>query len=218
MLLNYYRILTVSCLLVLLAGCASQSNIKLADSFWQNKQQKIVVAATKAPTPGLHTEGQQGLLDVAINSAMTSDMDKALQRTNLKWYRHYPKKFVENLKQREVEASYYPEPIIADEKNYPGYMTRTNANRFLLIKLEAIGATRRYYGFIPTGAPEAYCVIKGELINDKNKVLWRHKAIVKQPVQGEWDQAPGYPNLMNAVKATIKICRQEVFNSFFSGH
>ena len=148
---------------------------------------------------------------------MTKDLDKAIKRTDLKWYQQLPERFVARLKQKGINASYYPEAISPDIKDYAPYITSTSSDKLLLIKLEAVGATRSYYGFVPLTDPRGYCVIKGELINSKNKVLWRYKAEVTQPAVKPWDVAPDYLQVINALNLAVDNARQDIVNSFFSG-
>lgn len=203
---------------IFLVGCASHADVPMSESFWQNKQQKVTVAAAKAPKPQLHKQGPQGLLDVAIANAMTNDLDKRLQQIDLSWYHRMPTSFGASLKQRGVSVVPYNSQVSDDQKEYTR-LAINNSDKVLVIKLEAIGAKRDYYAMVPTGAPQGYCVMSGELINvADNKVLWRYTATSAQPVQGAWDQPPAYPNLTNAIELAANSARQELLDSFFSGH
>lgn len=202
-----------------LAGCATQPNIQLTDNFWKNPNQKIAVITTTPPKPQIYQMGNQGLLDYAIVSAMNSNLDNYLSRTDLTWYHQLPLNFVTQLKQRNIYAKAYLEPISADQTNYANFASQIDSDKLLIIKLEALGAARDYYAFIPTSAPQAYCVMSGELINTQsNQVLWRYKTTITQPVQGAWDEAPNYPNLSNALTLAINAAQQELLDSFFSDH
>jgi len=202
---------------LLLAGCASEKNIKLNESFWQNKP-KVAIAAIKPAKPGMTMQGSQGLLDYAINSAMTKQLDTHLSRTDLTWYYSLPHDLAHKLKERKVPVALLGRDMNDDAKYIANLAHAHQADDILVIKLQAVGVVRRYSGFIPTSSPEAYTVLKGELINTStNTVKWRHLAEVKLPVQGEWDQPPSYPNLTQAVKLAIATSRQEILDSFFSG-
>ncbi|TAK72072.1 MAG: hypothetical protein EPO11_10490 [Gammaproteobacteria bacterium] len=209
----------ISIAFIFLAGCASERNIQLSDNFWQNKQQKIAVATTKAPTPQFYRVGQQGLLDVAINNSMNKDLDKRLERIDLDWYQQLPVSFSDQLKKRNIYAKSYLNQLDPDDDNYQRIAAQIDSDKILVIKLEEIGAKREYFGFIPKGAPEAVCEMTGELIDVKNnQVLWRYKTTAELPVKGNWDQPPNYPNLTNALQLAVNSARQELVDSFFSGH
>ena len=112
-----------------------------------------------------------------------------------------------------------PRPSPNIKATIPAFAARLGADELLVIRLEAFGATRNYYSFIPTGAPKAYCELYGELVNEKlHTVLWRHRAMASEMVQGPWDQPPAYPNLMNAIKLAASNAQEELLDSFFSGH
>ena len=75
-------------------------------------------------------------------------------------------------------------------------------------------------GFISGGAPQAYCVLSGELIDPRNqkKPLWRSEIEIMQPIQEPWDQSPHFSNLMGALNEATVAARTELLDSFFSGH
>jgi hypothetical protein len=220
---NYIRI---SCLALIaftfsfLVACSSiQKDIQLQDAFWKKSNQKISIITTIPARSKLHTEGSQGLLDYAIASIATRGMNNYLRSLDLSWYRNVPLKFASQLKQHNFNAHAYMQQINPSSQNYADVGRQMGSDTLLVIQLEAIGTKRDYYGFIPAGAPQAYCVLTGELISVKTKqVVWRHRAAIAEPVQGSWDQPPHYPNLSFALKHAIETAEQELLDSFFSGH
>jgi hypothetical protein len=214
------RIILVLLASLFLVSCATQKNIPLTEAYWQQKQNhKIAVALVKPPEPGVIKEGQQGLLDVVINSAMTNSLDKHLRKTDLDWYYTLPKEFMTQLNQRHVNADITDVIDSADKKTYAKIAAQSHSNEILVLRLYSLGAIRKYYAFIPLSAPKAFSAIRGELINVNNmQVIWRHDAIVTLPVDGSWDQPPAYPNLSGKLKLAMNTSRQEILDSFFSGH
>ncbi len=209
------RMLILSALF--LAGCATDKNIQLNESFWQQKH-KIAIAAIKPEKPGVTKAGCQGLLDYAINSAMTNTLDTHLSKINLTWYYSLPKDFARKLKKNHIPAIIVDDQFNNDEMNITSLAARNKVNEIFIIKLRAVGVIRLYYGFIPISEPEAYSVLQGELINTStNTVIWRHLAEVRLPITGEWDQPPYYPNITCAVQHAILTSRQELLDNFFSG-
>src|ERR1700722_18330514 len=193
----------------LLAGCANQRNIQLTENFWKNQKQKIAVASFKAPEPQVHQIGGQGVLDLAVNSVMNKNMNNTLKRTDLNWYNDIPSDFVHQLREHHINAMAYAKQLYNDKKSTEVVLTQIEGDKLLTFELRALGARREYYGFIPTGAPQAYCVLIGKLIDPTDKkVLWRHEAEIIQPVQGVWDQSPNYPNFTNALHLAINEARQ----------
>lgn len=215
------KLLVISALAttVFLTGCATEQNIPLADNFWQHSKQKVAIAKTTAPTPQLYQTGNEGLLDVAINNAVNHKLNNYLSHADTSWYPALPANFAQGLKQRHMSASLLDSELNPDQDNYKNLVGRIDSDTLLVIKLQALGVKRNYYSFIPTGAPQAFCQLKGELINvNTNKVLWRYKASISEAIQGPWDQPPNYPNMTKAINVAVNSARQELLDSFFSGH
>lgn len=206
---------------MLLAGCASTPrNVALQDSFWQNPQQKITVATIKNPAPKIHVVGNQGIMDMAITSVVNRHLDKAIRETDLSWYSDVPNNFAQRLKQSKMHASVYSKPLEKNKKTHANVLAETNSDLLLTFELKAIGARRLYKaGFIPTNAPEGYCVLVGELVDplNKSKVLWRHETEIIQKVVGKWDEPPHFSNFKNALNVAVAEAKQEIMDSFFSG-
>lgn len=205
-----------------LFGCATpERNIRLAEEFWQNPKPKVAIARIHPESkPCLLKLGNQGLLDFAINSAVTNKLDRHLEKISFDWYHEeLPQKFVTELKRRNISAQIHEKSILPKQKKSASVIVEVAGDKLLLLELQGLGAVRNYYSFIPSSAPKAYCNLKGELIDRQDKkVLWRHFAKIEEVVQGEWDQPPHYPNLTNALKLAISSAQEEVIDSFFSGH
>ena len=200
----------------LLSGCATEQNVPLADNFWHEPKQKIAVATVKPPQPTLYKTGAQGLLDVAISSAVTNKFDHCLKTTDLAWYNEIKANFVQQLKQKHMSATYCSD-CIDEQKDYSTFAVQNGSDKVLVVKLLALGAIRPYYGFIPLGPPKTYCVLHGELINTQtHQTLWRYQVDVSQPVNGDWDQPPDYPNFTQALKVTIDTAQQQLLDNFFA--
>lgn len=204
--------------MALLMGCAQPRNVQLSENFWQDQSQKIAVASFKAPEPQMHRVGNEGLLDLAINNAMNSNMNKALKRADMNWYNNMSTQFATRLKEQKIHTSISEQQFKNDKKNREIILRQAEGDKVLTLELRAVGARRTYYGFIPTGAPEAYCLLVGELIDPKDKkVLWRHESEIIHPIQGAWDQSPNYPNFTSALNVAVNEAKQELLDSFFSG-
>jgi ABC-type uncharacterized transport system auxiliary subunit len=217
------RIFLIISSLIFLSGCATpEKNIALTENFWKDSKHKITVANTKITNtnkPKLHSMGNQGLLDMAISSAATKTFSNYLEKTDCAWYNDLSKKFVGQLKKRNISSEIHPMYIDPEQKKEAVFTAKIDGNKLLLIELQQLGAIRNYYGFIPTGAPKAYCLLKGELINREDKqVLWRHITKIEEPVQGNWDQPPAYPNFTLALQQAVVSAQEEMIDSFFSGH
>ncbi len=219
LIIRNFLIFIGAALVLLTIGCAAPKNIALSENFWQNPKQKIVVASFNPPEAGVHLAGSQGLLEYGINSAANRGMNNYLKNAELRWYYEIASDLTKRLKERRFNATVYPQQLPEGEKANNVILAQLEGSKLLTIKLIAVGARREYYSIIPKGGPEAYCVLIGELIDpiDK-KVWWRYETSIKQPVQGEWDQAPNYPNFNNALQVAVNEAREDLLDSFFSGH
>lgn len=209
--------------IALLTGCVTpEHNIKVPENFWQDKTNSVAIAKTKfAEKPCLNKHVDDGgLLSLAINAAVTHKFDKYLERADMDWYyEELPQKFVDEFKKRKISAQIYATNIEPKQKKNTNVLVQMDGNKLLTFELQNFGAIRHYYNLFPKGAPKAYCVIKGELINRQdNKVLWRQLAHVEEPVHGDWDQPPSYPNFTQALKEAVHEAQEILINSFFSGH
>lgn len=225
------KILHLSFLLlffIAVSGCASQ-NVPLDNTFWKNKQDKVAVANTKFSPPGLYQEGREGLLDIAINSAVTHEFDKHLEKYNTKSLYDLKYQFVSELRDYDIKAFSYQSDINLEklnnsnldankfaEKSYLPYANEIGTNRLLVFSVLSVGAARAYYGFIPLGAPVAICALQGQLIDvPTNRILWRQTVSARIPVGGEWDQPPHYPNFDKALDKAITSAKLQLLSSFF---
>jgi hypothetical protein len=208
---EYFTLMLVGALLFL-SGC-TQTNIHLSDSFWLDRQQKIAVGYINPPVPALHKISAEGLVDLSIDAP--TDIENYLTHLDISWYKTVPVNFVAELKQRGFAARLIERSLL--EGNVDDEI-RTNSDQFLTIKLEAIGARRYYENFVPTGAPEAYCVLTGVLVNKHHKIIWRYRAEAFEPIRGAWNQPPDFPHLTEAINTAVRSAQADLLDSFFSGH
>lgn len=216
--IKYFIAILISA--ALLSSCAAPKNISLDESFWQEKNHQVAVTAVKSAKPGLTLTGQQGLLALAINHAVANNLENHISKTDLSWYYALPDDFSKNLNARKISAVATGTHSDNDDDQYlTNLAAQHHASELLVMHLNAIGIIRNYYSVIPTGAPKAYVILNGELIDQKTKqVKWRHLAEIRVPIRGEWDQPSNYPNVTAAIKEAIVLSKQEILDSFFSGH
>jgi hypothetical protein len=215
--------------MLFLAGCVTSNSIPLPQNFWQQKQTKIVVARAPSMTPQLYKEGEQGLVDIAISDVATSKFSHRLAQYNMTWYPKLQNSFYKQLAGRGMQVGSIDETINYKNLNYinkditryaerdfASIAPKLKANELLFIRINHVGATRQYYGFIPLSEPVAYCNIQGDLIDLKtNQIIWRGHGIAQIPVNGSWDQPPGYPNFINALDFAVKAASSRLLSDFF---
>jgi hypothetical protein len=220
-----------------LGGCATMDpNVGLKPAFWENKQQTIVVSLAELPEANHRMLGQQGLLDIAINQGNAKPLIDHLKTFNVADYKKVAKDVSDTLtaqgyRVREnadvIKVATLPDFKAAEgqskggavyaSKDFTTLKDKLGPNRLLLITLQAIGTERTYYGFIPTGAPVAAINVRGEIIDlANNEVLWRQPFMRQLPVDGEWDQAPNFPNIDRALQKVMLMSRKDLQNTFLT--
>lgn len=215
-----------------LIGCGP-SRVALRPSFWKETHHKVGVATLAPPQLAAYRTGNQGLLDEAINSAMAGSLEEHLQRLDASGFATMADQYVEKLDERGFSArklSQTVEPLKLQpfeatgsgefaERDMRPLAEKEGIDTLILLSLQQCGTTRAYYGFIPLGAPKAYCVGKGEMIDLKtNQVQWRafpESANATQDVVGEWDEPPHFTNVTAAINRTVTQSQVFVFEDLF---
>lgn len=219
--MRYLQGCVVLLLCLVFTGCAkNQPTVELDPQFWSNKEQVIGVAMTQVAPPRLMLTGNQGLLDLAINTGVNSKLSDHVATWDLADVDTLPDAIVEKLKAKGYKAKRINEKIdlaqYKETKWKEGYMERDvrslktahGIDRLLLIAIDSVGATRSYYSVVPTSAPIPIVAGRGILVDvDDSRLLWFKRFTVTQPAQGEWDQ-PTYGNLSNAFYQAVDGSRQ----------
>jgi hypothetical protein len=215
-----------------LVGCAP-ARMSLKPSFWKETQHKVGVATLAAPKLAAYRTGGQGLLDMAINSAMAGSLEAHLQSMDANKFATVADQYVEKLNERGLNArrlSQTVNPLVLQpfasessgdfaERDMRPLAGKEDIDMLILLSLQQCGTTRNYYGFIPLGPPQALCVSKGEMIDLKtNQIAWRAYPELNDtilPVEGEWDQAPDYRNVTRAVDKAMSQAQVFLLEEFF---
>lgn len=215
-----------------LIGCAP-ARMSVKPSFWKETQLKVGVATIPSQKMAAYRTGSQGLLDLAINSAMAGSLEAHLQTLDTNKFETVADQYVQQLTERGLNARKLARPVNPHalqpftaqesgefaEKDMRPLAEKEGIDMLILLSLQQCGTTRNYYGFIPLGAPEAICVSKGEMIDLKtNQIAWRAYPEVKEatlPIEGEWDQAPDYQNVTRAVDRAMTHAQQFLVRDFF---
>ncbi|MCF5164968.1 hypothetical protein GIW45_13010 [Pseudomonas congelans] len=210
-----------------LTGCAHvQPPVALDQQFWNAKEPTIGVAITVVPQPVLALTGNQGLLDLAINTGVNSKLSGNVEKWQVRDLNTLPDVIVAKLQAKGYKVKRINEPV--DLKVYKevsfreGYTVRDftpikatyGVDRLLLVNVQVTGATRSYYSVVPTSVPMAQVGGQGMLVDlSDNKLLWFKPFTVVQAAQGEWDE-PTYANLTNAFYQTMDMSRQQMITAF----
>jgi len=224
--------LAVAVLVMGLVGCGP-SRMALKPSFWTETQQKVGVATLPPPKLGAYRAGSQGLLDIAINSAMAGSLEAHLQTVDVSRFAAVADEYVARLNERGLNARKLAQPVDLTrmkpfttggsekfaEKDLRPLAEKEQLDTLILLSLEQCGTMRPYYGFIPLGPPQALCVARGEMVDLKtNAILWRAIPEREQtllPVAGEWDQPPDFRNVTASIQQSVNSAQAFLLKDFF---
>lgn len=221
----------------LFTSACAPSRLTVKPEFWHERQARIGVALTRHPDAGAHKAGAQGLLDMAINAGMAADLKSHLKKLDVSEFDRIRERFVQELGKRGMNAvalpgyldpSTYPArgedaPQIenAYDRDLAALRAEHKLDAVVLLQVRRYGTLRSYYGFIPLGAPQGFCEVKGQMVDLKTgAMLWQTQVPENQatvPASGEWDQPPDYPNLTVALRAAMangnEFLQKEFFNA-----
>ena len=224
------KFISIFVAILAISGCATP-NVTLPESFWQDHQQKIVVANGTIPKPELYQQGQVAGGEMLINRMISDQFQQYLSHYSLKSIADIRTTFTTQLKEHQMNAHVYERPIDIKKlhsthgkevkqfasKDFTPLVAQVGKNKLLIVSVDAVGATRRYYSLIPLGAPKAMCVLNGKLVDLRdNRVLWRYKSKVVLAVEGNWNQPPNYVAFSKTLEQAISLAKQELVDSFFS--
>ncbi len=216
-----------------LVGCASViPNFDAKQNFWKDKSSSVGVAVVKIPVAKTHKSGTQGLLDLAINNSMSTDLDKHLATFDVTPIKKVTTKIVAYLTSRGINAKEIKKTIDVEKlkefegesssstkylavKNFTSLKSELGVDKLLLLSVDLIGTIRNYYGFIPTNSPTGYSLLRGRVINLKtNELEWNQVVSKSVHYEGEdWDTPPNFPELTNALTKAYEQSRNSLFTS-----
>lgn len=219
----------------LLASACAPSRITVKPEFWQDRQARIGVALTPRPDAGAHKVGAQGLLDMAINAGMASDLKAHLQTLSIADFVAVRDRFAQELARRGmnvvvlpdlVDPTKFPEwgeepPKVENlyERNLASLRAEQKLDAIVLLQVRRYGTIRSYYGFIPLSAPAGFFEAKGQMVDLRtNALLWQTQMTEQQasvPAEGDWDQPPSYPNLTAALRTAIGKGSEFLWKEYF---
>lgn len=206
------------------AACANKvPRIAPSAQIW-DRNLAVGVAVMPLPAAAAYKAGQQGLLDVAINSAMASDLDSHLNRLDVTGIYEAGDQIIGKLTSRGVPAQRIAEPVDPErfpksggdgkhmaDRNYDVLASRYGVQRLVLIHLASIGTSRNYFGFVPTSSPKGYARATAQMIDLRTgELLWSAASVRYQDVSGDWDQPPAFPNVDHAIADTLHAIARDL--------
>lgn len=225
--------LSASMLLLLsLTGCGiTPQNVSLQKGFWNTPHQSVVVARAVPPEPRFFEDNPNaGILEYGAVQLIQHEFRDYLHHIDMSWYPNLQRRFVSRINANHVHADLYNQPI-ADRKlgifmknrreyaavDYRPLKGHVGGDKLLIIKVDNIGAVRKYASVIPVGSPKAVVALSGRLIDlNTNRILWRRFAQSTIEVPGYWKQPKTYPNFNKAMQIAIKSSEEQLYYGFFN--
>ena len=169
--------------------------------------------------------GAQGLLDILLTSGGGKDIKKVMNTLNalelsknqlipsLKTHLDsidHKKIYIENsdlVKRKNRGDGEYNYSLTEYTQNYD-YAVILEVNRF--------GASRPFWGFIPTGAPGGNANLNLQIVDLRTyKLLASVNATADVPVDGEWREAPEYTKLKKSSIEAFELASKTLVNKVF---
>lgn len=227
-------LVTATIVAATLTGCASLKPMDLQPEFWQQaNNKKVAVVVFELPKPGNAKVGSQGLLDLAINAAVSNKFDSFMSNLQFEPYSVLAEDIEKEFDQRGFDATIIKVdaktlPVLEktpEQKKNPAIFRENLAavpefkdkDFVFMISSTQVGTVRSYYSVVPTSAPQGIYNGMARLVEVKtNEIKWWKPINIVKPVNGEWDQPPSYPNVTQAVDQAIEASKKEYKNQFFS--
>ena len=221
--------------ILVLVGCAPH-RVTLNQTIWSQKSARIGVMVVKYPQGSAYKQGSQGLLDMAINAAMSRRLQTHLRDFKPSGFDTLRDQFVAELIKRGIEGKVVASPLDLAAYNKFSKPTRASGEFFdrdlrglaaeqsvdllVLLAADQFGTLQEYYGFVPIGSPQVLFRGSGHLIDLRtNQVMWRIEMKNKDSltrIDGKWDQPPDFSNLDATMERAIAKAREILFRDFFA--
>lgn len=193
-------------LLITLAGCAKTPNVALDPAFWHATSPKtVVLTLAPAPKPELDRKGPQAVAGLVSSRVATARFAWYLRKYKAPDMAAVQAQWVNILQQNHIPA------------HLDGTVSQSNIynQQRLILTIKKLGAQRKYFGLFPTGAPIAFCVAEGTLIDGADqRVLWQFDTRQEVQVEGNWDQPPTYPGFTAALNTALNQCMHALQQNF----
>lgn len=218
---------------LMFTGCASLKPMELKPEFWQQPNKKVAVVVYELPKSAAYKAGNQGLLDIAINNAISNKFDNFVSSLKFEPYGLLAEDIEKEFDQRGFDATVIKVeakdvPVLAktpEQKKNPAIFQMNlsavpelkDKDFAFIISTNQVGTTRSYYSVVPTSPPQGLYGGIVHLVDVKtNEIKWWKPINVIKPVSGEWDQPPSYPNVAQAVDLAVEASKQEYKKQFFN--
>lgn len=233
---TFFRLLLAGFALAMLPACVSVTpNFAAKPEFWNEKNKIIGVAMEQLPKPTTFKAGNQGLLDVAINNAVASQLETHLNGLDISKISELNNQIAAYLREKGFTVKQIKEPIqvtalpeldktkegdqskyVMADRDFTSLKQKYGVDKMVLISVVRVGTIRSYYGFIPISAPSGLCHLSGKVIDLSNNHLEWNQVVTETVANGDgsWDVPPNYPSLTKAVYNALDESRNMLYNNF----
>ncbi|HLD95662.1 MAG TPA: hypothetical protein VI959_03370, partial [Alphaproteobacteria bacterium] len=197
------------------------------------KPSTVVLAEIKGlDKPAFIKDGNQEILDSVINHIMTNDVASAVNQLSMEStiFKHFITPFSLSFKEKNFtvihrEHLLYRNKLKETPSNNPKLapyfftelsIEHPNAEYALVLDPKFFAVVRKYYSFIPLGAPKPEISAWLYLVDLKSTAIvgFYHEHIIEK-VEGDWDCPPYFDNLTGSIKNTLSKFLQNAHNYFF---
>jgi len=230
--MKFFKLIGLIVLGLILVGCATpQLPVKLAaDSFSTStsSSEKIGIAMTSIPVADTYFPGADCLLCLVTANATNSTLSKYTKTLSVEELNALKVDIAAALKAKKnidivliadsLDLKSMPDfpnsgPNIA-KKDFTSLKTKYGVDKLLVVQVLAVGFTRPYASYIPTGAPKAMVSSTGFLVNLKtNTFEWYLPTQTIRGAEGNWDEPPQFPGLTNAYFQAVEQGRDLLINT-----
>lgn len=226
----FSRIVVAIAVVTFLSGCAvnQQKPMELAPTNQGLKNQKIGVAMTQLPKVEMQYPGAGCLLCLMAASATNSTLSHYAESLPQSDVLGMKAELAKALRKGGAEVIVIDEEIAlkalpdtnskgdgVSPKDFSSFKQKYNVDKLLVIEVQALGISRDYASYIPTGDPKSQLVGKGYLVNlATNAYEWYQPIHETKSSDDKWDEPPNYPGLTNAYFQTIELAKDDLTKAF----
>jgi hypothetical protein len=226
--MNLFRLVASIFCAVVLTACATRQEPVSFNTATLKVENRIGVVLTSVPKVDLTLPGASCLLCYAVASAANSSLNKHTQALPTTDVLNFKDELASVLRKKGLNATAIAEPLYVPSlpdfsgkaanvatKDFSSFQKKHGFDKLLVIDITALGVERTYATYVPTGAPRAYLVGTGYLVNLSNNTYeWYLPLQTFRAAEGNWDEPPTFPGLTNAYFQVIEVSKDELLKPF----
>jgi hypothetical protein len=213
-----------------LAGCASapQVPVSLAPDFFTAKPGKVGVVISEMPKPDTFFPGAGCLICLATASMANSSLTTHVKTLNTDELKPLQAELAKLLTAQGLEVVIIDTPLKMDSlpdranatpnqarKDFASLRDKHKIDRLLVVDIKAVGFTRSYSAYVPTGAPNAMLQGSAYMVQlSSGNLDWLEPINTLRGTDGAWDESPKFPGLTNAYYQVLEMGMEQIKKPF----